>query len=101
MISVKERQYLRELAKQQKELSEKPVMQERKRLWYLHNSLQGERPMVVMEEGTFLREIMPPLKCENEDARRMESQLMEAMLPEMLFQDDKVIFPEFKGRYSD
>lgn len=60
MISENEKLYLRELAKKQKELACLPIMEERKRLWYLHNALKGERPMVVMEEGTFLEEILPP-----------------------------------------
>ena len=96
MIPENEKQYLRELAKQVRELSEKPVMKERERLWYLHNSLQGERPMVVMEEDTFLGEIMPPYQCQSKDGQWMEMQLVKTMLPEKLFQDDKVVLPEFK-----
>jgi hypothetical protein len=29
------------------------------RLWYLHNALKGERPLVVMEEDTFQPDILP------------------------------------------
>ena len=96
MITEQEKQYLRELAKQQRELSEDPVMKERERLWYLHNSLQGERPMVVMEEETFLDEIMPPLKCTSEDGKWIEKQILKTLLPERLFQDDKVVTADFK-----
>ena len=96
MISENEKLYLRELAKKQKELACLPIMEERKRLWYLHNALKGERPMVVMEEGTFLEEILPPLKCQSEDGRRIERQLLQTILPEQLFQDDKVVTDEFR-----
>lgn len=96
MVSENEKQYLRELAKKQKELANMPVMKERERLWRLHNSLQGERPMVVMEEDTFLDEILPPSRCQSEDGKWMERQLLQTILPEQLFQDDKVVTGEFK-----
>lgn len=99
MITEQEKQYLRELAKQQRELSEDPVMKERERLWYLHNSLQGERPMVVMEEETFLDEIMPPLKCTSEDGKWIEKQILKTLLPERLFQDDKVVTADLKSMF--
>lgn len=96
MISEKEKAYLRELARQQRELANHPVMEERKRLWYLHNALKGERPMIVMEEETFLDEILPPPQCESEDGKWMERQLLQTILPEKLFQDDKVVSADFK-----
>lgn len=96
MILENERQYLRELAKKQQELANQPIMQERKRLWYLHNSLKGDCPMVVMEEETFLSEILPPLKCQSEDGKWIEKQILQTLLPEQLFQDDKVVTDEFK-----
>lgn len=92
----KERDYLRELAKKQKEMANLPVMEERRSLWYLHNELKGIRPMVVMEEETFLEEILPKLVCEDPEARWMERQLLKTMLPQQLFQDDKVITDEFR-----
>lgn len=96
MVTENEKRYLRELAKQQRELANKPVMKERERLWYLHNSLQGERPMVVMEEETFLEEILPPLQCVSGDGKWMEKQILKTILPEQLFQDDKVVDDVFK-----
>lgn len=90
-----EKEYLRELARRQKELANLSVMEERKKLWYLHNELKGLRPMIVMEEETFLDEILPELKCVDLDARRMERQLLKTILPEQIFQDDKVVTDEF------
>lgn len=94
-MNKKEKIYLRELAERQKELSHLPVMEERKELWYLHNELKGPRPMVVMEEDTFLDEILPPLQCEDPDARWMERQLLKTILPQQIFQDDKVVTEDF------
>lgn len=95
-MTKQERDHLRELAKRQLELSQMPVMEERKKLWYLHNELKGLRPMVVMEEGTFLDEILPPLICQDPEARRMERQLWQTILPQEIFQDDKVVTDEFR-----
>lgn len=94
-MNKEERNYLRELAQKQREMSELPAMEERKKLWYLHNELKGPRPMVVMEEDTFLDEILPPLRCQDPDARRMERQLLKTILPQQIFQDDKVVTDEF------
>lgn len=73
-----------------------PVMEERQKLWYLHNACKGPRPMVVMEEDTFLDEILPPLQCEDPEARQMEWKLRKAILPQQIFQDDKVVDEEFR-----
>lgn len=87
----KEITYLRELAKKQQEYANKPIMKERARLWKLHNQLKGERPMIVMEEGSFLNEILPPLVCENEACKKIEAQLMQNIIAHELFDDDKVV----------
>lgn len=94
VISQHEREYLRELAKKQLEYANLPVMEERKRLWYLHNSLRGERPMVVMEEASFLAELLPEAKCMNEAAKLMEYQLRQNILAYEASDDDKVM-PDF------
>jgi hypothetical protein len=43
-IPAPEKEYLRNLAKKLLDYARLPVMAERKRLWYLHNRLTGERP---------------------------------------------------------
>ena len=52
--------------------------------------------MIVMEEETFLDEVLPPLQCQDPDARRMEKQILQTILPQQIFQDDKVVTEEFK-----
>ena len=93
-ISTQERMYLREIAKKQLEYAKLPVMAERERLWRLHNALQGERPMIVMEEATFLGDIMPPLQCENSAAQAIERQLLHNITVHEMIDDDKVV-PDF------
>ncbi|MDR0669968.1 MAG: hypothetical protein LBF95_07785 [Treponema sp.] len=89
-----EKEYLRDLAKKLLDYSRLPVMAERKRLWYLHNRLAGERPMVVMEEDTFIADILPPARCEHPLAARVERQLLQPIAAYETFDDDKVL-PDF------
>jgi hypothetical protein len=93
-IPAVEREYLRDLAKKLLGYARLPVMAERKRLWYLHNRLSGERPMVVMEEGTFLRDILPERRCGHPLAARIEGQLLQPIAAYETFNDDKVL-PDF------
>ncbi len=93
-ISSRERSYLRELAKKQLSYARLPVMAERERLWRLHNAMQGERPMVVMEEATFLKEIMPALQCMSPAAQAIERQLLHHINVHERIDDDKVV-PDF------
>ncbi|MDR3148371.1 MAG: hypothetical protein LBU00_08360 [Treponema sp.] len=93
-IPAAEQEYLRELAKKLLDYARLPVMAERKRFWYLHNRLAGERPMVVMEELTFLNDILPPRRCEHPLAARVERQLLQPIAAYETFDDDKVL-PDF------
>lgn len=95
-MTEKEKEYLRRLAEEQRETAHLPVMEERKNLWYLHNEGKGPRPMVVMEEDTFLEEILPPLRCQDPAARQMERKLLKTILPQKLFADDKVVDDSFR-----
>jgi hypothetical protein len=90
-IPAAEKAYLRELAKKQREYANLPVMAGRERLWYLHNRLAGERPMVVMEEGTFLQDILPEPRCEHPLAASIEGQLCQVIAAHEIFDDDKVV----------
>lgn len=90
MITPGDREYLRELAKRQREIAHLPIMRERARLWRRHNALAGERPMIVMEEQTFLGDLLPPARCGTEQARWMERQLQTNIAVHELIDDDKV-----------
>jgi hypothetical protein len=90
-IPAAEKTILRELAKKQLEYAKLPVMEERKKLWILHNRLEGKRPMVVMEEYGFIGDILPPLRCEHPLAARMERQIRVVIAAYETFDDDKVV----------
>ena len=73
-INPKDREILRDLAKQVAEVASLPVMAERTATWKRHNALQRVRPMIlVFPEGSW-RELLPgsALACTDEKARGIE-----------------------------
>ncbi len=100
-ISPKDREVLRELAKKQLELSQAEKNKKRIGEWYEHNSLQGKRPMIHLELGTFAQEIIPErLRCEGEFARQIETELYSNFLNQELFDDDRVTPDYFPISYD-
>ncbi|MBI4557826.1 MAG: hypothetical protein HY706_09595 [Candidatus Hydrogenedentes bacterium] len=74
VIAQHDKTILRDLARRLAEIARLPVMEERRRLWRKHNSLERERPMVlIFPEGSWV-ELLPEsvLQCEDERARKME-----------------------------
>ena len=91
IISAQDREILREVAKKQLELANKESNKERIKLWYKHNALQGDRPMIHLEMWTFAQEILPQrLKCTGAFARQVETMLYCNFLNQELFNDDRV-----------
>ena len=94
-ITPDERRYLRELARKQAEYAALPIMAERTALWYRHNALQGERPVVVMEMGTFERDMLPDPKCTSPAAIEIEHRLLRPIISHEEIDDDKVVPDHF------
>jgi len=94
-VTPEDRRILRELAKQQLEAAHDPIMEERRRLWYRHNALQGERPMVLIELGGVWEEILSPadLRCQEEWARSLELGMRLALYQYAHVPDDSVVDP--------
>ena len=90
-VTPEDRVYLRELAKKCQEYASLPVMAERRKLWYEHNALQAVRPVLVMELGTFIKDILPPLKCTSPVAREIEAEFQTRIVNHELVDDDKVM----------
>ena len=101
VISTQDREILREVAKKQFELANMESNKERIKLWYQHNALQGERPMIHLEMWTFAQEILPQrLKCQGEFARWVETQIYCNFLNQELFDDDRVTPDYFPLNYD-
>ena len=91
LISDSDKLILREIAKKQLELANRESNRQRIQEWYKHNALQGEKPMIHLEMGTFAQEIIPPLlKCGGAFARQVETSLYCNFLNQELFDDDRV-----------
>lgn len=95
-ITAPERQYLRDLAKQQLEIASLPVMEKRKRQWQNLNTGKPAAPPVVVETWTFDGDMMPEsiYRCQSPAARRVESVLLRNIREHELIDDDKVV-PDF------
>lgn len=92
VITAKDKQILRETAAHQMELATTPRNQELEKLWIRHNACKGERPTVYIEWGTFAGEVIDPLlRCEGEEARRIEYALYSNFIGQELFHDDSVV----------
>ena len=93
----RDREVLRGLAEQVREIAELPVMEERRGLWRRHNSLDPVRPMIlVFPEGSWA-ELLPRsmLKCEDEGARGIEWELRRRIYHHEHIHDDAPIEKEW------
>ena len=74
LITEKEKSVIQDLAKRLAELAELPVMEERRKLWYAHNDLKTEQPVIDCSPEGAWREIVPPYTLVSEDpvAREIE-----------------------------
>lgn len=90
-----ERDYLRDLAKKQLEYANLPLTAEREQLWYAHNQLQGDRPVIVMEMNSFENEMLPEAKCKTPEAVQIEKAILRWIVNHELIGDDKVVPPYY------
>ena len=67
MYNEKEKSVIRELAKRLAELANQPIMEERRKLWYAHNDLKTDQPVIDCSPEGAWREAIPPetLVCED------------------------------------
>ena len=94
-ITNEERDYIRELAKKYLEYANLPVMEERTKLWYAHNELKSQRPVIIMEMETFKEDMLKSIKCTTPEAIEIERNLLEHIINFELINDDKVISPYY------
>lgn len=97
-ISQKDREILRDTAKRTMELAASERNQQLYRDWMAFGASRGPtRPMIRMEINTFEHEMLPRLqKCEGEEARAMERNLLRPIANFTLFEDDTLV-PSYYG----
>ena len=86
---------IRDLAKEVYEISHDPVNEERRRLWYKHNSLQPTRPLVLAEAGVAINQIVTDSDCLCQEgwARGQELGLRRKIYHFQHVDDDSVVEP--------
>jgi len=95
-MSSESRNHLRRLAARYAEGAHSDVMAQRRDKWRLHNRM-AERtfPFHIEDNGTFHRDLLPPLECEDEDERQLEARLTRALLAYERIDDDRIIPDRF------
>lgn len=84
---------LRELAKRYREISQKDLQDQRRRLWAAHNAFQNVRPPIYIRHAAWLMEIAGDrLQCEDPFYRQHEYFLRCALFHDTL-DDDYIIEP--------
>ena len=100
--SAREKEILRELAKQVAELAAHPREDEKKKLWFKLNDLQPVRPLVFCDPENGWNEIITQdqILCEKPLFRVWEMALRKEIYWATQMQDDRVIEPFFNVPYS-
>lgn len=90
MISANEREVIRELAKKLADLANQPIMEERRKLWYAHNDLKTDQPIIDCSPEGAWREVITPdsLVCQSEEAREIEWTLRARIYRAEVINDD-------------
>ena len=95
LMTRKDKEILRGLARRQAEIAALPIMGERRALWYGLNDGRTEHPLVTMEFHGVESDVYPPLECETPFARGMENQMARQIFKFEHYRDDRVIPPSF------
>jgi len=97
VVSEKDKQVLRELAKRYREIADAPEMPIRKQLWKDLHDLKPQRPMIIFEPywlDGYMSDYQ--LKCEDPKLRPVELKLMFAIRQYEQMNDDMVLEPYFR-----
>ena len=102
IISRKDKDILRRLATKVACLSNRPIEEEKRKLWYDHNSLKPVRPLIFCDPENGWNEIITKdqIDCEGELAQRWEMVLRKEIFWGELMLDDKLIEPYFDVGYT-
>ena len=93
-ISQKDREILRDLARYQLELANSHRNKQLYADWMANGTskTQVTRPLIRIEINTFEHQLMPAFqKCEGEEARRIEQQMLRPIINFTQFEDDTLV----------
>ncbi len=106
MISQNDRNIIRSLAAQWRELAALPVMDKRKRLWQAVHDLKAERPVILLETAWIDGYVRPEeILCEHPLLRHVEQTMRITLRQAAELGDDLVVEPHYRMgwrmRFSD
>ena len=89
-IQDNERQVIRDLAKKLADLANQPIMEERRKLWYAHNDLKTDQPVIdCSPEGAWRKNVpADSLVCEDPILREIEWTLRARIFRAEVINDD-------------
>ena len=92
-FSPKDREVLRRLAGEIAEIAARPVMDERRKLWFAHNALGKTRPLILCDPENGWNEIITDdqIECTNSVARHWECFLRKQLFWGNRMDDDYVV----------
>ena len=95
-ITPRDREIIRERARLQREYAHSPQNDDILKKWHAQAAGRGETPTVRLLFSNFRHEVIAPrLRCEGQQARRIEAQLLDTLVGRELFNDDTPISPTF------
>ena len=90
------RSRLRRLAGRYAEYALGDTMAQRREKWRLHNRIQEKTvPFHIEDNGTYFRDLTPPLECEDAECRNLEGRLIHALIAYEKIDDDRIIPDRF------
>ena len=100
-INEHDRGILRELAKKQLDYANQEINLKRKQIWYKHNALEWDVPLVHLDAwGLYAELVDPSLACEGEFARLVEREIYKNFINQAWFDDDRVTPDCFGWNYD-
>ena len=95
-ITPRDREIIRERARLQREYAHSPQNDVILKKWHAQAAGRRETPTVRLLFSNFRHEVIAPrLRCEGQQARRIEAQLLGTLVGRELFDDDTPISPTF------
>lgn len=87
---------LRNLAGRYAEYAMGAPMAQRREKWRLHNRRQEKTfPFHIEDNGSYIRDLMPLLECDDAGCRALEAQLLYALTAYETIDDDRIIPARF------
>lgn len=95
-MTERDKSRLRALACRYAEYACSTAMARRREKWRVHNRLQEKTfPFHIEDNGSYIRDLAPPLECEDDECRALEGRLLHALVAHETIDDDRIIPDRF------